>query len=650
VLSFARVLAANRYHAKRLIKRGGMAEVYEGQVLGEGGFERRVAIKRLLAEHVVDESFLKSFVDEARIASQLHHANIVAVLDFGFADGLPFQVLELVDGMDLASAAAAARERRSPIPTELALWIVAEIALALDYAHAARDARGQPMGIVHRDVSPENILISWSGDVKLADFGIAYAIKRLEMTRVGVVKGKPDFMAPEQRRGQDVDLRADIFALGRVLNEISASDAASQRIVTIATRPDRTQRYANAAELRAACFEAIAERQRGDTRSALGAWIRTFREKAPQNEHPLGALFDLRLSLMKPEKDGVRRFTSIARRAGFEVDNDEVPERDESTVTQQGSAMIPHGLRADRTLSVSRDPEATEPPDLAETETLQFTETSISPTAIATPRRGRTAIDSLSAERTAAGTTAVGATLIRPIVQVSPPPSLHRFAIAVLVISLVLVALALTISSSIWEADDRVVALSEPVANPTPAVVAHAVEQAPPSDGEAAEPPLQAKGEAARPLAHPPAGTSRTERPTIKQAQKLVAAALESSALDLEDLRSIEAFEGPLERMRRASSAGDAAAANASAEEIVQKIDALKIDRVVVERRLQRFARRLEASLGAVPSDRLRGLEVRYLDLLSSTRDAQNAERCRGLLKSAAALERELDRAREGQL
>src|SRR5215468_2513878 len=143
------MLAANRYRAKRLLKRGGMAEVFEGYVQGEGGFERRVAIKRLLAEHILEESFLRGFIDEARIASQLHHANIVNILDFGFADGLPFQVLEFVDGMDLSTLNWRAKGRGTGVPADIALWIVAEIAHALEYAHNAHDSDGQPMGIIH---------------------------------------------------------------------------------------------------------------------------------------------------------------------------------------------------------------------------------------------------------------------------------------------------------------------------------------------------------------------------------------------------------------------------------------------------------------------------------------------------------------------
>src|SRR5687768_422945 len=181
-----------------------MAEVFEAFVVGDRGFERRVALKRLLPGHAADDAFVRAFIDEARIVSQLHHASIVSVFDFGVLDDEPFLVSEWVDGVDLARLAELAGESGARMPVEIALRIATEVAYALAYAHEARDVEGRLMNIVHRDVSPENILVSWEGDIKLADFGIARAIRRLEETRVGVTKGKLGFMAPEQIKGQDV--------------------------------------------------------------------------------------------------------------------------------------------------------------------------------------------------------------------------------------------------------------------------------------------------------------------------------------------------------------------------------------------------------------------------------------------------------------
>src|SRR5262249_12636596 len=162
--------------------------------------ERRIALKRILPEAAAEEWFLRAFADEARIASQLHHANVVAVLDFGLLDGLPFQALELVEGCDLAELLASARDELPLLGEDIALFIAIAICRALAYVHSAVDANGATLGIVHRDVTPSNVLLSWAGDVKLSDFGIAYAVRRIEQTRDGMTKGTLSYMAPEQVR------------------------------------------------------------------------------------------------------------------------------------------------------------------------------------------------------------------------------------------------------------------------------------------------------------------------------------------------------------------------------------------------------------------------------------------------------------------
>ncbi len=163
-----------------------MAEVFEGELVGELGFTRKIAIKRMLADAAADPASAQRFLDEARIASRLHHANIVAVLDVGLLEGLPFQVLELVDGLDVQQMMQRAG---GALPADIALVIAAEVARALDHAHAAVDGAGASLGIVHRDVKPSNVLVSWSGDVKLSDFGIALARDRESKTEAGIVAG-----------------------------------------------------------------------------------------------------------------------------------------------------------------------------------------------------------------------------------------------------------------------------------------------------------------------------------------------------------------------------------------------------------------------------------------------------------------------------
>src|SRR5262249_25492644 len=217
------VAMSARYRLRRRLGRGGMAEVLEATAQGERGFQRPVALKRMRPElgRIHDDGFL----DEARIASSLHPATTVGVLDYGIADGLPFQVLELVDGLDLQSALALGK----PLPPELALHVCTEVAYALSHAHEARGADGQPLGIVHRDVKPANILVSYDGDVKLGDFGIAFARDRLQRTEVGIAKGTREFMSPEQWIAGEVDARSDVFSLGCVLYALVTGASAMGR-------------------------------------------------------------------------------------------------------------------------------------------------------------------------------------------------------------------------------------------------------------------------------------------------------------------------------------------------------------------------------------------------------------------------------------
>lgn len=207
---------AGRYHISRKIADGGMAEIFLGRQRGVEGFERPVVLKRILASLLADPQFRNQMIDEAHVAMSLNHSNIVQVLDLGRAHGRYFLVLELVEGWDLNQILSRARAASFPLPPQLALYVVGEVCRALGYAHAkTRD--GQPLGIVHRDVSPHNVLVSEQGEVKLTDFGIAKATGRREHTGHGVIKGKLAFMSPEQGSGLAVDGRSDLFSLGTVL-------------------------------------------------------------------------------------------------------------------------------------------------------------------------------------------------------------------------------------------------------------------------------------------------------------------------------------------------------------------------------------------------------------------------------------------------
>ncbi|MCU0695733.1 MAG: protein kinase [Myxococcaceae bacterium] len=203
---------AGKYELVRLLGRGGMAEVWEAVAHGEAGFRRRVAIKRVALEHAGDERLAGLFVDEARVSSALHHPGVVAVVDFGVDGGVAFQVMELVEGVDAG--------RLGEVSLPLALAITARVGRALHAAHTAVDELGAPLNVVHRDVSPQNVLLSRRGEVKLSDFGIARWKHRTERTLAGASRGKPSYMAPEQATKGDVDARADVFSLGCTLHAL----------------------------------------------------------------------------------------------------------------------------------------------------------------------------------------------------------------------------------------------------------------------------------------------------------------------------------------------------------------------------------------------------------------------------------------------
>ena len=199
---------------------GGMAEVFAAKAFGAEGFQRILAIKKILPTLGEDPEFVSMFVDEARIAVQLSHANIVQVLELGKHDESLFIAMEYVSGRDLRQLLDRYRRRGEPLPIPQACAIAARVCEALDYAHRKRDASENPLGIVHRDVSPQNVLVSFDGAVKLIDFGIAKAERRLRETQSGILKGKFSYMSPEQVRGGPVDQRSDVFAAGVLLWEL----------------------------------------------------------------------------------------------------------------------------------------------------------------------------------------------------------------------------------------------------------------------------------------------------------------------------------------------------------------------------------------------------------------------------------------------
>lgn len=218
----AEAKAQNRYRVIERLESGGMAEVFRGEAESLAGFKKAVAIKRVLPHLAQNEKFIRMFLDEARLCARLNHANIVQVFDIGHVENTYFIVMEFVDGVNLKAIIEHYKKRNATIPLPAAVFICQEICNGLQYAHDLTDADGNLLGIVHRDMSPPNVLISKRGEIKIVDFGLAKAAMQVEKTDPGVVKGKFSYLAPETAMGKEADPQADIFAVGIMLWEMLA--------------------------------------------------------------------------------------------------------------------------------------------------------------------------------------------------------------------------------------------------------------------------------------------------------------------------------------------------------------------------------------------------------------------------------------------
>jgi serine/threonine protein kinase len=209
-----------KYYLLERVNIGGMAEIFKAKAFGVEGFERLLAVKKILASIAEDESFINMFIDEAKIAGQLNHPNIAQIFDLGRVSDDYFIALEYISGKDFKTIFERSRRIGEKVSIPRVCHIMMKVCEGLGYAHAKKDAQGQDLNIVHRDVSPQNILLSYEGEVKIIDFGIAKAQGKTSQTQVGILKGKFSYMSPEQVRGLHIDRRSDIFSLGIVLYEL----------------------------------------------------------------------------------------------------------------------------------------------------------------------------------------------------------------------------------------------------------------------------------------------------------------------------------------------------------------------------------------------------------------------------------------------
>jgi len=298
-----------------------MAEIYLARMGGTDGFSKLVVVKRLLSQMANDQEFIQMFLDEARINARLSHSNIVQVLELGEFDKQYFIAMEYVSGLSVAQVGKLATQRLGEVPQGVACGIIAQACAGLHHAHETKLPDGSEMGIIHRDVSPQNLLLTYEGFVKVVDFGIAKAEGRATRTRAGMVKGKFAYMSPEQCVGEPLDRRTDIFALGIILFELCTSRRLFRRANTFETYeaiikcevPDPRSVNPNVSEkVAAVILKALAKNR--DERYPTAEAMQEALELAMRRSGIRGSAMDLSRFIESNFADQVREQEDLIRR------------------------------------------------------------------------------------------------------------------------------------------------------------------------------------------------------------------------------------------------------------------------------------------------------------------------------------------------
>jgi serine/threonine protein kinase len=305
-----------------------MAEVFLGRTVGDSGFSKLVAIKRVLPNMAGEESVIQMLVDEARIAANLSHINIAQIFDLGRSGDGYFIAMEYIHGVSLTRVIGWHAKRGTPLPPPLIAYVSVNVCAGLNYAHTKEDQQGQPLRIIHRDVSPDNVMVSFEGEVKLIDFGIVKADQRIQKTQAGTIKGKVGYMSPEQARGRSVDLRTDIFSTGMMLYEMLAlrnpfledihSEAeAFERMMIGRISPPSAFVPDCPRELEQICMTAVAMKpeDRFSDAGEMERALEAFRRAHPYSRQQMAAWMK---ESFKRELERLRRFTS-GRWEGTEI-------------------------------------------------------------------------------------------------------------------------------------------------------------------------------------------------------------------------------------------------------------------------------------------------------------------------------------------
>jgi serine/threonine protein kinase len=335
-----------RYEILFELARGGMGTVYVGRLVGAHGFDRLVAIKRLIPGEA-DAADVNALLAEARVSARIRHPNVVQTLELGEHEGTPFVVMQLVEGVSLARLLRTLNRRKEALDQDLAAWIIAQVATGLHAAHELQSPSGEPLHLVHRDVSPQNVLLSFSGQVYVADFGIAKVKDTEVKTQSGVVKGKFAYMSPEQARAEPLDRRSDVFSTGILLYEaltgkrLFAGESPAETILRIvegkvpSPLEKRPELSPDLAEIALMCLKKRRE-ERFDSASALAAALRTvLRERGASVDQ--GQLAELLDALFAEDRE---KLTTRIREAVVSAEHPAVPSGTEPSASDGQGSII----------------------------------------------------------------------------------------------------------------------------------------------------------------------------------------------------------------------------------------------------------------------------------------------------------------------
>jgi serine/threonine-protein kinase len=323
-----------RYELLKKLAAGGMGQVYLARQKGPVGFQKLLVVKRLLPHLSEDDDFIQMFLDEARIAALLNHPNIAQIYDLGEVDGIYYIAMEYVHGEAIAEVNKRAIQRKGAMPLALKCRVISDAAAGLDAAHHARSPSGRKLALIHRDVSPQNVLVGFNGSVKLIDFGVAKATGKLSQTTAGQIKGKHAYMSPEQAKGEPLDHRSDVFGLGTVFYELLTGTRLFKRETELATLKavvsakipapsetapaipktldavvlkalarNRDERYATAGDMQLAIEDFLFKQQQPSTTAHLAAFMREIYAAELEEEistEPTIIAYDPRQSSRKP--------------------------------------------------------------------------------------------------------------------------------------------------------------------------------------------------------------------------------------------------------------------------------------------------------------------------------------------------------------